>query len=83
MLVSFTLNILSNIFDAAFVPGKNTQTLLKYFNFKKLVLTGMYSCNNYLFKNKKIITKRKYDFIFVGKFIPRKNLDKFLKHSTR
>ena len=39
----------------------------------------MYSCNNYLFKNKKIITKRKYDFIFVGKFIPRKNLDTLFK----
>lgn len=74
---------LSNIFDAAFVPGKNTQTLLKYFNFKKLVLTGMYSCNNNLFKNKKIITKRKYDFIFVGKFIPRKNLDALLKAFKR
>ena len=26
---------LNNIFDAAFVPGKNTQNLLRYFNFRK------------------------------------------------
>ncbi len=74
---------LNNIFDAAFVPGKNTQNLLRYFNFRKLILTGLYSCNNNLFENKKKITKRKYDFIFVGKFIPRKNLETLLKAFKR
>ena len=50
---------LNNIFDAAFVPGKNTQNLLRYFNFRKLILTGLYSCNNNLFENKKKNYKKK------------------------
>ena len=70
---------LDDIFEGIFIPGKNAKSLIKYFGFKKLILEGMYSCDNNLFKNKKKITKRKYDFIFVGKFIHRKNLDILLK----
>ncbi len=69
----------NNIFDAVFVPGKDTKEFVKYLGFKKLILEGMYSCNDKVFKNKKNIIKRKFDFIFVGKFIERKNLSALIQ----
>lgn len=70
---------LNKIFDAVFIPGKNSKKLMNYFNFEKEIYEGLYSCNNKLFKFKKKITERKFDFIFVGKFINRKNLKVLLE----
>ncbi len=66
---------LEKIFDAIFVPGKHSKNLIKYFGFKKSIFQGLYTGNNKIFRNRIIITKRKYDFIYVGKFIERKNLN--------
>ena len=43
----------------------------------------MYTCNDRLFKYKKNILNRKFDFIYVGKFIKRKNLNTLISAFTK
>ena len=62
------------IFDAVFVPGVQSRDFLKYLGFEKKIYKGFYSCNEKIFKNTTRIVNRKYDFIYVGQFIHRKNI---------
>ena len=64
------------IFDKIFYIGYlNKQFYLKYGLKKKKLIFCPYSVNNFFFQNKKkVIKKNKLSFIFVGKFIPRKNI---------
>ena len=56
------------------VPGFQSKKFIEYLGYDKKIYKGLYTCNNEIFRNKKIIKNRKYDFIFIGKFIDRKNL---------
>lgn len=70
---------LEKFFDAVFVPGIETSKFLKYFGFNKKIYPGLYTCDENIFFNKIKINKRKYDFIFVGQFIHRKNYKNLIK----
>lgn len=63
-----------DLFDAILVPGFKSKEFIEYLGYKKKIYKGLYSCNNKIFRNKKYNIDRKYDFIFIGKFIKRKNL---------
>jgi len=64
---------LRNLFDAIIVPGFKSQKFVEYLGYDKKIYKGLYTCNQKIFKDKKNKI-RKYDFIYVGKFIARKNL---------
>tara|TARA_Y100000389_G_scaffold87623_1_gene84131 strand:+ start:2754 stop:3740 length:987 start_codon:yes stop_codon:yes gene_type:complete len=70
---------LQNLFDAVLVPGFKSKEFIEYLGYKKKIYKGLYSCNNKIFRIKKINKFRKYDFIFIGKFIKRKNLNLLLE----
>jgi glycosyltransferase involved in cell wall biosynthesis len=67
--------ILSKKFDYFWVPGKSSFNLLRYFKIKKkLIFRNLYAVNNFIFYEKKKLSERSNDFIFVGQFINRKNI---------
>ena len=65
---------LKYIFDAIFVPGVKSKKFINYLGYKNKIYQGLYSCSENIFYRRKKITKRKYDFIYVGQFIKRKNI---------
>ncbi len=64
------------IFDAAFVPGKQGQELMRYFGLTdNQIYTGNYGAYEKLYKRNRNISKRNKEFLFVGQLIKRKSVD--------
>ena len=66
-------------FDFVWVPGLSGKKLMMKFGFdKKNIFTKMYCSLSDVYKNKTKIKKRKKQFLFVGQFIKRKNVNKLI-----
>ena len=66
-------------FDFVWVPGSSGKKLMMKFGFeKKTIFTKMYCSLNNVYKNKTKIKKRKKQFLFVGQFTKRKNVERLI-----
>jgi glycosyltransferase involved in cell wall biosynthesis len=67
---------LSKYFDAAFVPGREGQRLMKFFGMpEEKIYVGYYGAFEKIYKFKKSIEKRKNEFLYVGQLSHRKSVD--------
>jgi len=63
-------------FDFVWVPGKSGKKLMLNFGMNEnKIFTGLYSSLIQIYKNKTSTNKRKKQFLFVGQFIKRKNIE--------
>jgi len=66
-------------FDAAFVPGHSSTTLMRFLGMPAhRIFTGYYGAYEEIYKAGLSILERKKEFLFVGQLIPRKGLDVLL-----
>lgn len=62
-------------FDAMIVPGRSGERLMRYFGMPKTrIFHGMYGADPALFPAGPLLTERPRRFLFVGQFIPRKDV---------
>lgn len=67
-------------FDLAWVPGLSGKKLMIKYGFeKKEVFTKLYSSVSKYYKNRIKVNKKKKQFLFVGQFIKRKNVETLIK----
>lgn len=67
-------------FDYSWVPGLAAKKLMINFGFEKnKIFTGLYVSLFNIYKNKTKPIKRKKQFLFVGQFIKRKNIEKLIE----
>jgi glycosyltransferase involved in cell wall biosynthesis len=67
-------------FDFAWVPGFSGKKLMIKFGFeKKKIFTKVYSCISGQYKNNIAVKERKKQFLFVGQFIKRKNVERLIE----
>jgi glycosyltransferase involved in cell wall biosynthesis len=67
-------------FDFAWVPGFSSKKLMTKFGFeKKKIFTKVYSSITGQYKNHTAVKERKKQFLFVGQFIKRKNVDRLIE----
>lgn len=71
-------------FDAALVPGKSGQKLMKFLGMQpSRIYTGLYGAYEGIFKEIIPIEKRNKEFLFVGQLIPRKAVDVLVEAFTK
>ena len=67
-------------FDFVWVPGKSGKKLMLNFGMNENnIFTGLYSSLIQIYKNKTPANNRKKQFLFVGQFIKRKNIEILIK----
>lgn len=67
---------LKKFFDAALVPGKQGQKLMRFLGMKRSkIYTGLYGAYEEIFKEKIPVQNRNNEFLFIGQLIKRKGID--------
>lgn len=67
---------LKKYFDAALVPGKSGQKLMRFLGMEKLrIFTGLYGAYEGIYHETLPISQRPNEFLFVGQLIKRKSVD--------
>ncbi len=72
--------ILKKYFDAAFVPGREGQKLMKYLGMSEdKIYVGNYGAYEDIYKDSKAIEERNNEFLYVGQLNTRKSVDILIK----
>jgi len=76
--------ILKKYFDAAFVPGREGQKLMKYLGMPEdKIYVGNYGAYEEIYKDTKPIEKRDDEFLYVGQLNTRKSVDVLIEAFTQ